>query len=98
RVKVNAQRPVVRDVLPSVVEAAPTAIAVFRKDRSIGYRNPAWTSLVGSDDRIADGQATPVALARPTAAGSGSARDAVAGPRRGSPCPHMGTRRDGPGH
>ncbi len=79
-VKVDAQRPVVRDVLPSVVEAAPTAIAVFRKDRSIGYRNPAWTSIVGSDDRIADGQATPVALAIQQGVGSTSEEHGIRRP------------------
>ena len=32
-VTVDAQRTLVRDVLPAVVEASPTAIAVFRRDR-----------------------------------------------------------------
>ena len=48
RARVNRRCMRVRDVLPTVIESAPTAIAVFRSDRSIAYRNEAWTDLIGS--------------------------------------------------
>lgn len=79
-VTVDVQRPLVRDVLPSVVEASPTAIAVFRKDRSIGYRNPAWTAIVGTADPIVEGQAAPIALALQQGLGSTSEEHGIRRP------------------
>lgn len=49
RSRVNRRCTRVRDVLPTVIESAPTAIAVFRSDRTVAYRNEAWVDLMGSE-------------------------------------------------
>jgi signal transduction histidine kinase len=40
-------RPFVREVLPDVVRGAPTAVAVYRADRTVAFRNDAWVRLMG---------------------------------------------------
>jgi K+-sensing histidine kinase KdpD len=55
-------RPFVRDVLPDVVRSAPTAVAVYRADRSVAFRNDAWVSLFGDGPAVA-GRSDPIALA-----------------------------------
>ncbi|HET7169813.1 MAG TPA: histidine kinase dimerization/phospho-acceptor domain-containing protein, partial [Candidatus Limnocylindrales bacterium] len=60
---VVADRPVVRDVLASIVESSPAAVAVFRRDASVGYRNRAWLRLVGADAPAIGGAPDPIALA-----------------------------------
>jgi signal transduction histidine kinase len=42
----------VRDVLPGILEASPTPVALFRPDRSIAYRNATWRETVGDDDPV----------------------------------------------
>ncbi len=72
-VSIHATRPlVVRDTLASIVQESPTAIAVFRRDRSIGYRNPAWDQIVGVDDPVPDDRSDPIALAIDHGQGSSS--------------------------
>lgn len=60
---VVTDHPVVRDVLASIVEGSPAAVAVFRRDGSVGYRNPAWNKLAGGEPATIDGDPDPVALA-----------------------------------
>jgi signal transduction histidine kinase len=79
-VTVDTRRPLVRDVLPAVVEGSPTAIAVFRRDRSICYRNAAWTAIVGSGDQVLDGELAPVALAIAQGLGSTSEEHGIRRP------------------
>ena len=60
----DRRRLLVRDVLPRVIESAPTAIAVFRSDRTVAYRNEAWMDLMGSEsDASGAGDALAEALA-----------------------------------
>lgn len=54
----------VRDILPAIVEASPTPIALFQPDRTLVYRNAAWATLMGDElpDLVAEGP-DPIALA-----------------------------------
>ncbi|MGH2474155.1 MAG: histidine kinase dimerization/phospho-acceptor domain-containing protein [Candidatus Limnocylindrales bacterium] len=72
-VSIHSERPlVVRDTLASIVHESPTAIAVFRRDRTVGYRNPAWDRIVGVDDPVTDDGPDPIELALELGQGSSS--------------------------
>lgn len=66
-VTVEGSQPQVRDMLPGILEASPTPVALFRSDRSIDYRNAAWRETVGDDDpvlatTVGDAADDPIAL------------------------------------
>ncbi len=62
----HAARPLVRDILPEIVEALPAAVAILAVDGSTTYRNRAWERLFGRTDSaltVEPGRADPIARA-----------------------------------
>ena len=73
--------PVVRDVLPGIVDASPMPIALFQRDKSVVYRNAAWTSLFGPDDtQVGAGDSDPIAGALERRTGHATAERSVLRP------------------
>lgn len=70
-VSVQGHQPLVRDVLPGIVDASPVPVALFRTDRTVAYRNDAWLALFGEAGLDAEpDQVDPIA--RTLADGTGS--------------------------
>ena len=71
----------VRDILPAIVDASPTPIALFQPDRTLVYRNAAWAALFGDDgpDLLAE-EPDPIALALDDGRASAAGERGVRGP------------------